>query len=73
MVEILIDLDLNNSKILFEHLIKEAIKKKKKNVLVDLRKVKISFNIIERFFIGEFLAEKGRFLNKIACIVHEEH
>ena len=69
--EALQDVTVSNYKIIFQDILDEARKNRAKKILVDSRNVRFLINLLVRYEIGTFIAEKARHL-KIAGLVREE-
>ena len=72
-VDISTELNLETIKNLFETSLEVAKKNNVKLALIDMRKSKISLSVVERFTTGKFLAKRGAYYEKIACIAHADH
>lgn len=68
LAEILEDISIDNVNTLFLETLKEAKNSNIKKILIDIRNVKFLVNTLDRFNIGEFMAEKAKFKFKIAVI-----
>ena len=72
-VKITTELDVKTIKTYFQSFLENAKKNDIKLALFDVSKSQLNIDVMGRFFAGEFIAEKGRFLKKIACILNEKH
>ena len=71
--QILMDISISNVENIFLNILEEAKKHDLNKILIDIRKVKFLVNILNRFDIGKFMAEKARMDFKIAALADKEH
>ena len=70
--EIFEDINVNNYILIFQNILKYANSNNKNRILIDGRKIHVFANVLNRFDIGEFMANYVKFACKIAALTSEK-